>query len=554
MATLYNTSKIYNQYADDVLSGKIIACENIKLACKRYKSWFDRDDIWFDYDEVDRRIRLVSKLKHWKGAFNKKPFILLPYQQWIFANIFAWKWKDTDLRVTKNVLLFMARKSGKTALASALCITQILQDNNNGQEIYCVANSGAQARILFDMNRNFTKSIDPDSLIFKRYRDSIKMPHTDSIITACNSDAMTLDGLNASTFILDEYHAAKTTDLYDVMKTSQGAQSQPLAIVITTAGFLLDTYPLYEMRKTCIEILKGTKQDDTQFTALYEQDQEDDWMNDEECWIKSNPSLGATVQKSYLKDQIQSVRNQPSNEVNIKTKNFNAFCQSADVWIQSETIESTMQTIDLEDFKDEVCYCGIDLAAVSDLTCFTLMFPPNSFRKVHPDKFVFKTFEYIPSSALESVNGAKYVDWQKHTTTFRVIKGNVTDYDEILDDLMKVAKRHNIQSIGYDSWNSTQFTINAEKEGLPMSPYAQSLGNFNRPTKQLERLILSGKCVIDYDPCVKWCFNNVVLKRDHNDNVKPDKSSRENKIDPVISICEALGTYLDENGYDVELV
>jgi phage terminase large subunit-like protein len=46
----------------------------------------------------------------------------------------------------------------------------------------------------------------------------------------------------------------------------------------------------------------------------------------------------------------------------------------------------------------------------------------------------------------------------------------------------------------------------------------------------------------------------VVLKRDHNDNSKPDKTSRENKIDPIISMCEALGTYLDENGYDVELV
>lgn len=111
MASYFDNTKIYNKYAKDVVDGNIIASKNIILACKRYLSWFDRDDIYFDSEDVDRRIRLVSKLKHWKGKYNKKPFILLPYQQWIFASIFAWKRKDDDLRVTKNVLLFMARKS-----------------------------------------------------------------------------------------------------------------------------------------------------------------------------------------------------------------------------------------------------------------------------------------------------------------------------------------------------------------------------------------------------------------------------------------------------------
>lgn len=111
MSSYFDETKIYNQYASDVLDNKILASHNIKLACKRYLSWFERDDIYFDDNEVDRRIRVVSRMKHWKGVHNKKPFILLPYQQWIFANIFGWKRKDDGLRVTKNVLLFMARKS-----------------------------------------------------------------------------------------------------------------------------------------------------------------------------------------------------------------------------------------------------------------------------------------------------------------------------------------------------------------------------------------------------------------------------------------------------------
>ena len=549
----YDLSKAYNQYADDVLNGRVPASQNIILACKRYVSWFERDDIWFDEDEVDRRIRVVSRMKHWKGVHNKKPFLLLPYQQWIFANIFGWKRCSDNLRVTKNVLLFMARKSGKTALASALCLSQLLLDDNNGQEVDCLANSGAQAKILFEMNRNFAKSLDPNGLIFKRYRDNIKMPVRDSEIAVRNADAMTLDGLNSSTFILDEYHAAKDSDLYDVMKTSQGAQAEPLAIIITTAGFLLDGYPLYEMRKTCIEILRGEKEDDTQFTALYEQDPEDDWMNDERCWIKSNPSLGQTVYPQYLRDQVQSVKNQPSNAVGVLTKNFNVFCQSSEVWLQSKDIDNVVDEVDLEDFRDEVAYCGIDLASVSDLTSLSIMFPPNKLRAKWPDKYVWKTFNYIPSSALESVNGSKYKAWSKQLT-FKVVDGNVTDYDYILKDLLELMAKHNISLVAYDAYNATQFTISATNEGVPMSPFSQSLGNFNKPTKQIERLILSKQCIIDKDHCVKWCFNNVVLRADYHENVKPDKTTKENKIDPIIAMIEALGAFLSEGGGDVEVV
>lgn len=429
----------------------------------------------------------------------------------------------------------------------------MLLDNNRGQEVDCLANSSAQAKILFDMNRNFTKSIDPNGLIFKRFRDSIKMPSTDSIIAVRAADSMTLDGLDSSTFICDEVHAAKTSDLYDVMKTSQGSQLQPLAICITTAGFLLDGFFLYEMRKNCIEILEGKKEDDTQFTALYEQDPDDDWMNDESCWIKSNPSLGVTVMPSYLRDQVQSVKNQPSLYVGVATKNFNIFCQSSEVWLSNDVLNKVMQPVNLDDFKDEEAYCGADLASVSDLTSFTILFPPNSFRKVYPDKFVFKTFNYIPSSALESVNGSKYMQFNKYDT-FKVCDGNITDYAILLDDVVHMSHNHLIQCISYDQWNAGTFSIEAEQQGLPMQPYSQSLGNFNRPTKQLERLILSEKCVIDADPCVQWCFGNVVLKIDFNENVKPTKTCRENKIDPIITMCEALGAYLDQRGMDVELV
>ena len=550
--TYYDTSKIYIQYVEDVLAGRVTACKHIQLACERFKSWFKRDDIYFDYIDTDKRIKLVAKLKHSAGKSAHQPFILLPYQQWMYAGIFGWHNTDTHKRVCKNALLFMARKSGKTAFAASIAVTQLLLEGD-GQEFDFIANSGAQARIGFEHTKNYAESVDPKKLLFKRFRDSIKMPVKKSVIDVLNSDSMTLDGRSSSTFVFDELHAAKNWDLYNVMKSSQGFQSEPLAIVITTAGFLLDGYPLYEMRKNAIEILNGTKVDDSQFIALYELDPEDDAFNDESCWIKSNPSLGQTVTVDYLRDQVTMAKNQPSLEYGVKTKNFNIFCQSTETWLATDTIKGTMQPVHLEDYLGCWCYAGVDLAAVSDLTCHTLLFPPDPNRTVNPDKFVFKNLIYIPESCLtDSVNKSLYMHWMKRKD-INVTKGNVTDYDYILKDQLDIIPIGQYASVAYDSWNATQWAIDATNAGLPLTPYSQALGNFNKPTKYLESLIKQGKVVIDTNECVLWCFDNVQLKFDHNENCKPDKPTREAKIDPVISMCEALGTYLDNNLIDINV-
>jgi phage terminase large subunit-like protein len=90
--------------------------------------------------------------------------------------------------------------------------------------------------------------------------------------------------------------------------------------------------------------------------------------------------------------------------------------------------------------------------------------------------------------------------------------------------------------------------------GYDMQPYSQALGNYNKPTKQFERLVLSNSCVIDKNECVLWCFNNVTLKADHNDNVKPIKGNTKNgKIDCVISMLTALGGYLSNPQFSNEI-
>lgn len=537
----FDTSKVYCQYCEDILSGRIASCESIYLACQRFRSWFSRDDMYFDYEDVDRKIRFVSKMRHSTGIHNGKRFNLLAWQQFAFAGIFGWKWKSNSYRVTKKVLLEISRKNGKTALAAAISLALSTIDNEPGAEIDFIANSAQQARIGFEHTQNFAESLDPNRVIYKPYRDSLRIPHTKSRIQVLCSDSMSLDGYNASAFIIDEFHAQKDWNLYNVMVSSQGMRSQPLAIVITTAGFLLDGYPLYEMRKTCIDILKGVKEDDSQFSLLYELDPEDDYK-DEANWIKCCPSLDQTVTREYMRDQVTTATNLPAQEQGIITKNFNRFCQSKEVWIADKYISKAMTSpLSLEDYSGCGCYVGLDLASVSDMTALSLMIP-------YDGKFYFKSWIFLPESALdESSNKELYKFW-KTSDDIVITDGNVTDYEAVRAKIHEINAICPIQKISYDQYNATLLAIELTNDGYNMVPYAQALGNFNRPTKAFEVLTRSEKVDIDNNRAVKWCFNNVVLRRDYNDNVKPDKTTNENKIDPIISMIEALGGWLEDGG------
>ena len=49
-------------------------------------------------------------------------------------------------------------------------------------------------------------------------------------------------------------------------------------------------------------------------------------------------------------------------------------------------------------------------------------------------------------------------------------------------------------------------------------------------------------------------FQNVVIKRDYNDNERPTKETRENKIDGVLAMVMALGNYLTTEHYDTDIL
>ena len=549
-----NYLKPYWSYARRAVHDEIVVGKYIKLACQRMLDWTERDDIWFDEEDVDKKIRFVQKMKHSEGKHAGENFILLDYQQWIYANIFGWKYKENNKRVIKNVLLLMSRKSGKTFLGASLALTVAICDGQNSPEIDFIANSSQQASIAFRHCSEQAKSIDKKEKIFKRFRHNIYSPVTGARINVLSSDTSKLDGLGASMFLQDEGHEAKSFEVWNILKTSQGAIENPLAVGISTAGFHIgESYPLYNQWSYGTRVLNGIIEDDSWFFGLYQIDEEDDWK-DESVWIKANPSLGQTVGYDYMRDQIRSAINTPANEVSIRTKNLNQWMQSSNIWISHDYIQSVMSKVDLSELINEEAFGGCDLSVVCDLTAHSICIPPNPDRKLNGDKFIFKSWLYIPEEALEtSSNKEYYKEWIRRGWAYKTA-GNVVDYEHILKDQLEVTKQLYMIDYGYDSYNATSWAISAENAGLPLSAFSQTLGNFNKPTKFFEMLVRSKKCIIDSNPAVDWCFGNVELMWDHQENCKPTKANgdRNNKIDPVISMLESLGCYLASNRFQPE--
>lgn len=545
--TQIDKSKPYIKYAYDIIEGREVAGKLIILACKRFLSWFDRDDLIFNYDDVDAKIRFVSKFKLTEDPFTGKPFNLLPYQQWIFANIFGFFYKGTDNRVIRNVLLLMARKQGKTQLAAGLLLSALVMDKQISVTGYTIANSSEQAGLAFKAISDLCSTVDPKQKVFQRGKarviKNIEIPATKSRIRVLSSDTSKLDGLNPQIFIQDEGHAAKSDDIWGVMTTGQDARHNPLAISISTAGFLVgEEYPLYAQWRACKNILEGCVDDDSWFSALYQIDEDDDWK-DPTVWKKACPSLGITIPESAIKSKLNNVISNPSMEVQFKTKQLNIWCQSETTWISNEKIKEVTGRVDYDMFdpEEDVCIIGVDLAERSDLCTVTLL--------VHKDDiFYFKAYPFICIDAYEnSKNKDLYRQWVRQGYLILVDEESI-DINWVVKYIQEIENHIPIAVCAYDPYHANQLKIECKKEGIRMRPVRQGLSSFAEPTSVLEHLILTKQCVIDDNPVIRWCFSNVLIKTDENENKKPVKSGQNNKIDIVVAMIQSVKLWMELEG------
>ena len=531
----------YIEYARNVVDGNILACEYVILTCKRFLSDLSNPDLVFKSEKVETFIKFASVLKHIKGEYGGQNVRFEPWQLVIVASIFGFYRKDTGRRKYLSSYIEVPRKSGKSFLAAVMCLFALICDGEPGAEVLIAANSAKQAfEVDFETVSKLARQLDPKGKRMRLYRDSIRIDSTSSKLLVLAADSSRMDGFNCSFGLIDEYHEAPDSSVSDVIKSSMGMRKNPHLCTITTAGFDKNG-PCYELREYGVDVLKGLKTDESFFVMIFTLDNGDDWT-DEKVWKKAAPNLGITTSIDYLRDIVNTAKQVPSKEVEAKTKQFDIWCDSSTVWIPEDVIKRNMMDIDLTEFKNKnnfLVYLGFDLAAVSDLTALTIMFiDPET------EEYFFKNWYYLPKTALEGKYNAELYKMWASKGYLTLTDSPTTDYNYIQGQILYLYENFDVQGVFFDSWNAQQLVNNLINEGLPMSAYSQSIGNFNRPTREIERLLLSDMVKLDKNPITRWCFDNVELKVDINSNAKPMGDHQAHKIDGFISILNALGGYL----------
>lgn len=342
------------------------------MACERFQQDLTRGDLFFDEMEVNLALDFFQGLKLWKGSeYKGKPFILAPHYIFITANIFGWKWADTGLRRFRTAYNEMARKGAKSTYAGGVGAYMFAADGEEGAECYAAAVKKEQAKIVWNNIRNLLKnSMWAPMITF--HTNNIFIENTWSKCEPLSSDTKSMDGYDTHFGALDELHAHPTPAVHDLIVDSTGTRSQPLILIITTAGFD-QSGVCYQRREYLTQILKGLIRDDSFFGMIFTLDTkkdhpdlltaqeaadgkpgtvEDDWQN-EDLWVKAMPGLcGITEsgQRFGLDDdgrpipgymtKLEDVRQKaiyalanPAAQNNFLTKRLNIWTQQFTRWI-----------------------------------------------------------------------------------------------------------------------------------------------------------------------------------------------------------------------------
>lgn len=540
----------YKRFAEEVVSGERVAGLYLRQACQRYLSFFDREDLEFRPSEASKPVKFIQLLKLSGDRFEGQSFKLQPWQKFIIYSIYGFYYKESGDRLVQRAYILISRKNGKTALCSALALYHLIL-GEDGQQIVCGANSRDQATLLKKSTADFISKLPEANKELSTYRSNITYKKRNNELKVISADASTLDGLNPSVGIIDEYHAATNSDLYNVIKTGQLMRSNPLIFIISTAGANL-TSPCYDLEIYSRRVLNNEISDDNLFCCMWELDQDDDY-NDEKNWYKASPGLGVTVKLENMRNDAKAANQQSDAELaHFLTKNLNCWLKGGVAWIQQDVVNKYSTTLDSSVFKGDV-YIGLDLSVIRDITAVSVL-------KVTEDsKYYFKNYYYLPENSLNDHPLKDSIKKWNENGYITLTKGNTIDYDYIKDDILKFSDNENgevgITKLSFDAWNATYLIKELNQESINCKPYSQSIGNFNRPTKEFERLLYKGDVILDSNPITLWMFGNVVIRQDNNGNIKPEKDSNNSarKIDGIIAILMALGGYMDDNLSDVQI-
>ena len=507
---------------------------------------------YLDKQLVMKYLKFGSLMKLTAGELGGVNFQFMDFQIKAIVDIFGTKHRDGEfkgLRRYQTVLFFLAKKNGKSTFGALLTLLYFFLDDEKAKECYSMASDLEQAKIL---HKAFTTMIKQEPELEEMVKTTIQPPRVSKYngafideYIALSSTADSKDGLNVSLALIDEPHSYPNKDLYQIVTDGMAGRTQPLQIIMSTAGYNLRGFFYTQIYQYAKKIKNGIIKDETFYQVMFEPDEKDledpNFWKKEEVWRKSNPSYPVSPTASYMKAKVLQAEQSEQSLIAFKTKHLNVWCDKADIWIKSSVWNNNQQKIGfnkLKQLKTRKCYGGLDLSSCTDVTALVLIFDNEN------GGFDVIPYFWIPKdNMIERVRRDKvpYFDWVKKGL-IKTTDGNVVDYAFIEKYIKRVCNFFNVKMIAYDRWNSSDLVRRlTEDEATEMIQFGQGYASMSAPTKQIEVLSLQGKLNHDKNEVLNWMCSNVVLRRDPSDNIKIDKDKSIDKVDGMVALCMALG-------------
>lgn len=527
---------VYDKLVNDLINGKSVEYIN------KETGEVSTIEYIYDKEKAERPVFFLEKFcHHSKGKWAGQPVKLELWQKAAIEAAYGFVDKETGLRKFKKVVIYVAKKNGKSFLASGIGLYGLTSDGEGGAEIYSVATTRDQAKIVWQEAKNM---VGKSPALKKRCRRTISGIFYDkenAWFSPLASKTDSLDGKNPYYVLEDETWAWTDFEMVTIMEDGVSAREQPLILETSTMGTVREkvfdnNYSYYE------RIIKGYLGepdgivDETVLPIIYELDDINEWQV-EESWYKANPNLGVSKKIEYLRNKVQKAINDPTQLTNLLCKDFNVRQNDTESWLRFEELNNEKK---YDEFRDCYCIGGVDLSSTTDLTCATLL-------GYHNGELNVKQMYFLPRDNIEfkinddKIPYDKWVEqgWLKLSGTSKI------DYHDVTLWFMEQVRDYDLRPfwIGYDSWNAQYWADEMKSYGFDMVEVRQGFKTESAPLKLLKADLIDKKINYNNNPILKWCLSNACTKQDENENIMLVKKKSRQRIDGAMSLMDAYVVY-----------
>lgn len=542
------------EYCDKIHSGEILTSRRVMAVYKRLVAeMLDNDaPYYFDEELGERPIAFIETFCKQSQGVLGAPIQLELFQKAFIQALFGFINKETGFRRFRETMFLVGRKNGKSTLLAGIGLYLLVADYEGAAEIYSVATKKDQASKVLTEAHNMVKQSPELRAVIRKRRNDLYFEATSSKFEALASDSNTLDGLNSHAVIIDELHAIRDRNLYDVMKQSTSSRNQPLVVMITTAGTVRECI-FDNMYEYACRIADGEIEVDDFLPILYELDAREEWTNPQ-MWIKANPGLGTIKKWETLAKFVQQAKDDPGFLPTVLCKDFNIRESESVVWLSYSQIKN-LATFDMADIFDTYAIGGCDLSATTDLTCASLMIRKRGDNTIYVIQHYFLPQSKIDKLAEKNTQEAPYKVWADRGL-LTICEGSRVNFSQVTAWFVQMREEYKIDAfkVGYDRALAGYWVDEMKANSFDMEPVAQGPFTWSQPMREMGAAFTDKLVNYNNNPILAWCLSNTAVKKSGVNNIQPVKITEKRRIDGMVSLLNAwvlYVKYLDDFMYRV---